>query len=244
MIRRLVGSFALAAVLATGAQAQTVNFTDPGFTLLGVAGGSQNGLFQIGSVNGVTGSLTNGFKSFGPGSAFRVWCVDETNSSVPVVTFPVTVTLLTSTGSVASYLHDANSSKAYTDYVKAAWLTTQMSGTNDPSNPSVNTAIQLAIWKIMGYTAYSASSFYNATDVNFWFGQANLSSNYNTINLADWAIITDNTGGSDGQGCAKSPFAGCNQEFIANVAPEPATMALMAMGLVGMAGAGIRRRKK
>jgi hypothetical protein len=238
MIRRLVGSLALTLVLAVSANAQIISFTDPSFHVNAIAG---TGFFDGGSVNGVSGSLSAThplYEPYAAGQSFQVWCVDETHASVPNTSWPVVVTMMNS-GTFAPYLHDANALPSYTDYEKAAWLTTQMSGTSD-TGPG-NTAIQLAIWEVMGYTGYTSHVGYagNAAAVASWFGAANLSANYGSINTADWMIITDN-----GACALTQANSGCNQELLAQVVPEPGTMAMVAMGLVGIAGTGLRRRKK
>jgi hypothetical protein len=87
----------------------------------------------------------------------------------------------------------------------------------------------------MGFDPTGASG-YNSTDVSHWLSEADAGS----VDLSDWVVISDALGAGHGE-----------QEFLAEVSfpqevptPEPGTMAMLAVGLVGMAGAGFRRRRK
>jgi hypothetical protein len=53
-------------------------------------------------------------------------------------------------------------------------------------------------------------------------------------------LVVSQTSPTSGVWAANSPPAGCDLTTV----PEPATMGLLALGLVGMAGAGIVRRRK
>lgn len=240
MIRRFVGGAALAVLLATGAQAQ-VPFLE-GFTYNGGTGTGQ--LFGSGSINALTGTFDLAdplHETFGT-NPFQIWCVDDGHTVSVGDHYAVLVTPLSAAIADLVPLHDANGTKAYSDYAKAAFLTTAMSGTNDPAGGSFggNTQIQLAIWQLMGYDV-TLNTYYDGTNVTHWVNAANANCPGNVcagITLNDWLVITD----LDVPG---------HQEFLAHnpnrpqeVIPEPGTMAMLAMGLVGMAGAGLRRRKK
>jgi hypothetical protein len=247
MIRRLVGSLALAAALVSSAKAQTL--TDPAFQAVRDIG---HGMFS-GSVNGLEGEFSLPARSFDPYAAntvFSIWCVDEAGQiKFSPVTYPVIITSLASSGPLAAYLHDQNTVKSYNDYARAAWLTTQMNGTED-FTPSLvaqgNTQLECAIWSVMGfnYTATTEHDCYDGSGVllaGVTADEAASVAGAATINLSQWMIITDASGT-----CATTYSTSCNQEFLARagaITPEPATMTMLAMGLVGMAGAGMRRRK-
>jgi len=137
-------------------------------------------------------------------------------------------------------------SQALTVYQKVAWLTDQFP-TNPASNPTLTTAIQTAIWTISSndlvhtYVTDPQGShdFVGTFDVasadplstGYWINQANVnysqqsSDYYNKFN-----ILTDVTNPG-------------TQEFLYST-PEPATLVLMATGFLGIAGVGIKRRRK
>lgn len=233
MIRRLVGSLALVSLFATGAKAQS--FTDPSFTFV-TEGGSG---FEGPSWNAFVGQFSaahSAYESFGT-SSFQIWCVDLTHGASIYTNWPVAVTLL-NYGSDPSILHAPTPGTAMANYARAAWITTQMSGTTD--TPNGNAAAECAIWYVLGYDISAVGGCNVSGQSSYISGfVSNSVAGAGTINLSQWMVITD---ASDN--CRQSPFTGCKQEFIAqNVVPEPATMTLMAMGLIGMTGAGMRRRK-
>jgi hypothetical protein len=117
----------------------------------------------------------------------------------------------------------ANGSAALLDYENAAYLASKMTNANA-------TDYENAMWYVMGYTtghgtagALAAIGTINLSDPNFHF--------------AEWGVITS------GQDEQEFIYHRENGSFLSNT-PEPATMSLMAMGLVGMAGTSIRRRKQ
>ncbi|HEY4099460.1 MAG TPA: PEP-CTERM sorting domain-containing protein [Gemmatimonadales bacterium] len=242
MLRRIVGGVALAAVLATGASAQTVpvQFQVASCSGVNVFNDACGSSASIGSYNGLQGQ-------FSSGPTFQIWCVDETDQITPGI--PTGFYNAFATSLNGPFTNVYKPAGAPLNYTEAAVLTQEMSGTDDfidPSNPATahgattwggNPQIQFAIWTLMGYDP-TGHSGYNAADVAHWtaFAAANTAS----IDPNDWVIISDALGAGHGE-----------QEFLAQVSfpeevptPEPGTMAMLAVGLVGMAGAGFRRRRK
>lgn len=139
-------------------------------------------------------------------------------------------------------------------YMKAAWLASQMKNytTTTTADKLQRANIHAAIWWIMagqptsvwnGTGSASLASNYGNTGMNAWIASAN--ANYGSINLDEWTVVTDKcvtTTGNNGRGFNAAD--NCSQEFLVqNVVPEPATMILLATGLVAtlLMGGYLRR---
>lgn len=151
-----------------------------------------------------------------------LYCVDVLNSIKWGQQWTANVSSLT--GSLALTRHgDAKRAQ----YRKAAWLTTQYS-----LNATTQWAgIQAAIWNLLNPGLPNGGSA-----ENYWLGQANTfasSSGYDAYDWSGFRIITD-------VGAAGRKQGGGTQEFITihdpHVTPEPATIVLLATGVVGIVG--------
>jgi hypothetical protein len=175
-------------------------------------------------------------------SPFEVFCVDRETSIDPVVQYAVNLTPI-------DPLSDFSRTKngQFENYWRAAalvYLYFFYGGT--PAGDS-NT-FQWAIWGIMENT--SSYDYIDGGNVGFWRNYVlgfDPNAAGNSTFFTDWRVITD-------IGCAppsEQPGDHCYQELIyksgsppTEIIPEPATMSLLALGLAGMAGANLRRRKK
>lgn len=244
MLRKSLSGFSLVALLATAAAAQAVPFQETfEFTSVGVSGydGYSAKFYDVAGLTNIaqTGELNNSF--------FQIWCVDPMQYvnygqvSVATITpftastsspdyFASTFAERTQTGPdhvtgnpSVTHTAAADGPTAQNDYERAAYLASHMS-------PGNAVDYENAMWYVMGYTtghntagALAAVGTINLSDPNFHFDE--------------WGVITS------GQDEQEFIYHRENGHFLSNT-PEPATMSLMAMGLVGMAGTSIRRRKQ
>jgi hypothetical protein len=126
-------------------------------------------------------------------------------------------------------------------YRQAAWLTTQYA-----TAPSQTGDIQATIWNL-----FTGPTTPPAPSSNAWLlaSQAYVAANPDGATYQNFWVVSDvNThlpNGDDNPN-SKQEFIIYDDTFNPNVVPtpEPATMMLVATGLIGFAGVRIRRRKK
>lgn len=206
---------------------------------------------RTGCFDGVT-VATNPLVVPQPGlqNAFEVFCVDFADDLNPVTNYDVDLTALTSTASYAN-----TKIKSEQQYWEAAFIVTNYFQAGN--NPAVNSSAdwQWAIWGITddGGSCVGLGSGCNG-DAQTLESLAESAWNnigtdgYTTDSFSTFAIITD--AGASCSGAPSSSPTGICQELLYNtvpnsqVTPEPGTMSLIALGLAGMAGAGMRRRKR
>jgi hypothetical protein len=260
MIKRLVGAMALAAVVTTGAMAQAPfqdNFKfSPGTINDPPPNGGLNWASYFGQFTVTTPSVVAATGVNAGLPPFQVFCVDENNSIFDNAQYNVWVTPMSSSDFSKTRLGIALDPNAATKYFEAANLASNFQnaypGTILTLGDPIVDNLQYAIWTVMG-TVPPAPGVVNGRDLDPWNDYC---ASTTTVGCAGWDVANK----SSGQGIFANQWliitafdlaTNNYQEFIYNgpgrpqeFVPEPATMSMLALGLVGIAGSGLRRRKK
>lgn len=212
------------------------------------AAAQTTGTFKFLSGSGVSafGVSVGTYKAQLDGGKIDVWCVDFLNHVSVGNQYTVNKTGLGYNPDLSKtrFGYLSNSPQLYR---QAAWLASQFATTSKTS--SSWGALHAAIWHLMtpGLPAVSSSM---QTQVNNWLAlaAANYTKYYynNVYVLSDVAIArcaAANPAGGPWTGCGKQEHIMIDGELM--VTPEPATMALLATGLVALGGVtAIRRRRQ
>jgi hypothetical protein len=226
---------ALAAAVSLGATSVAhAQWTYPHtFQFQGGSGAYWNGQ-QVGTYKG----------SLDGGQQISVWCTDFYN---PSTSQSVNSYVTGVGGSDFSKTRFGGLANAASRYQRAAYLTSLFATTAKGAGNKEWGYIQYAIWQLFHSPPPSSGSAFPAAQPFVDGYLALAAANYRNYSYSNFRIITDASIFA-GRGCQNLTGRTCGaQEYVEGnltPVPEPATLGLLAVGLVGLGAASVRRRRQ